>query len=104
MAGYLYRLLCEELAASGNLEWLDKTKRRALVFWRTPAQIGTEIYRYIPYVFQDEAFLSYPFFIVLHILLTSSKCFLITGILFKINLSFSVFFLNLQKLGLIHDL
>jgi hypothetical protein len=42
----VFRLLCEELASSGNLEWLDKTKRRALVFWRSPAQIGMEIYRY----------------------------------------------------------
>lgn len=37
----------EELAERGNLEWTDKTRRRALVFWKSPAQLGQEIYRWV---------------------------------------------------------
>ena len=35
----------EDLAGRGNLEWVDKTKRRGLVYWRSPQQIGQEIYK-----------------------------------------------------------
>lgn len=40
-------LVLEELAARGNLEWTDKNKRRALVFWKSPPQLGQEIYRWV---------------------------------------------------------
>ena len=39
------REVCEHLESSGNLEWTDKSRRRAYVFWKSPAQFGTEIYR-----------------------------------------------------------
>ena len=35
----------DDLAGMGNLEWVDKTKRRGLVYWRSPQQIGQEIYK-----------------------------------------------------------
>ena len=30
---------------SGNLEWTDKSKRRGHIFWKSPAQLGQEIYK-----------------------------------------------------------
>lgn len=41
------REVCEHLESSGNLEWTDKSRRRAYVFWKSPAQFGTEIYRWV---------------------------------------------------------
>ena len=37
----------EDLATRGNFEWSDKSKRRGLVFWRSPQQLGQEIYEWI---------------------------------------------------------
>ena len=33
---------------SGNLEWTDKSKRRGHIFWKSPAQLGQEIYKWAP--------------------------------------------------------
>lgn len=41
------REVCESLAASGNLEWTDKSKRRAYIFWKSPSQLGADIYRWV---------------------------------------------------------
>ena len=35
----------EDLAVRGNLEWADKSKRRGLVYWKSPHQTGQEIYK-----------------------------------------------------------
>lgn len=32
--------------SSGNLEWTDKSKRRGHIFWKSPAQLGQEIYKW----------------------------------------------------------
>jgi len=40
-------LVLDGLAEKGNLEWLDKNKRRALVYWKSPAQLGQEIYSWV---------------------------------------------------------
>lgn len=37
-------VVLEELAKRGNLEWMDKTKRRGYLFWRSPAEWGQQIY------------------------------------------------------------
>ena len=37
----------EEPAAQGNFEWSDKSKRRGLVYWRSPQQLGQEVYRWV---------------------------------------------------------
>ena len=34
------------LTHSGNLEWTDKSKRRGHIFWKSPAQLGQEIYKW----------------------------------------------------------
>jgi len=39
--------LLDDLAGRGNLEWVDKTKRRGLVYWRSPQQIGQEIFKWV---------------------------------------------------------
>ena len=40
-----FREICESLLSSGNLEWTDKTKRRAFIYWKSPSQIGADIYK-----------------------------------------------------------
>ena len=35
------------LFISGNLEWKDKTKKQALLMWRTPEQWGKLIYDWV---------------------------------------------------------
>lgn len=37
----------EDLATRGNFEWSDKSKRRGLVFWRSPQQLGQEIHQWV---------------------------------------------------------
>ena len=37
----------EDLAAQGNFEWSDKSKRRGLVYWRSPQQLGQEVYQWV---------------------------------------------------------
>jgi len=37
----------EDLAQHGNLEWTDKSKRRGHIFWKSPAQLGQEIYKWV---------------------------------------------------------
>ncbi|XP_068235671.1 vacuolar protein-sorting-associated protein 25 [Palaemon carinicauda] len=37
-------VVLEELAKRGNLEWIDKTKRRGYLLWRSPAEWGQQIY------------------------------------------------------------
>ena len=37
----------EDLAARGNFEWSDKAKRRGLVYWRSPQQLGQDIYQWV---------------------------------------------------------
>ena len=37
----------EELAAQGNFEWSDKSRRRGLVYWRSPQQLGQEVYQWV---------------------------------------------------------
>ena len=34
------------LLPRGNLEWTDKSRRRCHIFWKSPAQLGQEIYKY----------------------------------------------------------
>jgi len=41
------REICDELERSGNLEWTDKTHRRAHIFWKSPAQLGADIYKWV---------------------------------------------------------
>ena len=38
------QLVLDSLASAGNLEWLDKGRTRAHVYWRTPEQWGALIY------------------------------------------------------------
>jgi len=40
-------IVLEDLAQNGNLEWTDKSKRRGHIFWKSPAQLGQEIYKWI---------------------------------------------------------
>ena len=37
----------EDLTGRGNFEWTDKSKRRGLVYWKSPQQTGQEIYKLI---------------------------------------------------------
>jgi len=41
------REICECLLSSGNLEWTDKSKRRAFIYWKSPSQIGADIYKWV---------------------------------------------------------
>lgn len=41
-------MVLEELAKRGHLEWKDpKTKKECLIMWRTPAEWGKLVYKYI---------------------------------------------------------
>ena len=46
VSGYYLRDLSKFLTHSGNLEWTDKSKRRGHIFWKSPAQLGQEIYKW----------------------------------------------------------
>lgn len=37
----------EGLREQNRIEWIDKTRKRCLVYWRTPEEWGDLIYRYI---------------------------------------------------------
>merc|ERR1712098_651681 len=37
----------EDLAARGIFEWSDKSKRRGLVFWNSPQQVGQDVYKWV---------------------------------------------------------
>ena len=37
----------EDLAAQGNFEWSDKSRRRGLVFWRSAQEVGQDIYKWV---------------------------------------------------------
>ncbi|XP_037078379.1 vacuolar protein-sorting-associated protein 25-like [Pollicipes pollicipes] len=37
----------DELASTGHVEWIDKSKRRCYVFWRTPTEWGQLIYAWV---------------------------------------------------------
>ncbi|XP_076047568.1 vacuolar protein sorting 25 isoform X2 [Oratosquilla oratoria] len=37
-------VVLEELSSRGNLEWMDKAKRRGFIYWRSPAEWGQQIY------------------------------------------------------------
>ena len=37
----------EDLQSRGNLEWLDKSKKRAYIYWRSPEEWGSLIYTYV---------------------------------------------------------
>ena len=37
----------EDLQSRGNLEWIDKSKKRAHVYWRSPEEWGSLIYTYV---------------------------------------------------------
>eukprot|EP00088_Acartia_fossae_P046253 TRINITY_DN49936_c0_g1_i1.p1 TRINITY_DN49936_c0_g1~~TRINITY_DN49936_c0_g1_i1.p1 ORF type:complete len:170 (+),score=20.48 TRINITY_DN49936_c0_g1_i1:30-539(+) len=41
------REICDSLESTGNLEWTDKSKRRAYIFWKSPAQLGMDIYNWV---------------------------------------------------------
>ncbi len=41
------RVVLDDLAAHGHLEWLDKAKSRAHVFYRSPQQWADTIYAYV---------------------------------------------------------
>jgi len=41
------REIFDELEKSGNLEWTDKAKNRAFVFWKSPIQLGADIYKWV---------------------------------------------------------
>jgi len=41
------RQVCDSLEGSGNLEWTDKSRRRAYIYWKSPAQLGADIYRWV---------------------------------------------------------
>ncbi|KAK3885841.1 hypothetical protein Pcinc_009968 [Petrolisthes cinctipes] len=40
------RVVLDELAKRGNLEWTDKTKRRGYIFWRSVREWGQQIYQW----------------------------------------------------------
>jgi len=40
-------LVLEDLQSRGNLEWLDKSKKRAYIYWRSPEEWGSLIYTYV---------------------------------------------------------
>lgn len=37
----------EDLQSRGNIEWIDKSKKRAHVYWRSPEEWGSLIYNYV---------------------------------------------------------
>ena len=39
--------MLEDLSSRGNFEWSDKSKRRGLVFWRSPQEVGQDIYKWV---------------------------------------------------------
>jgi len=39
--------ILEDLMGRGNFEWTDKSKRRGLVYWKSPQQTGQEIYNWV---------------------------------------------------------
>ncbi|XP_002733784.2 vacuolar protein-sorting-associated protein 25-like [Saccoglossus kowalevskii] len=39
-------IVLEELRKKGNLEWLDKNRKRCLIMWRTPEEWGSLIYQW----------------------------------------------------------
>jgi len=41
------REICDNLENSGNLEWTDKTRQRAYIYWKSPAQLAADIYRWV---------------------------------------------------------
>ncbi|ELR15037.1 vacuolar proteinsorting-associated protein 25, putative [Acanthamoeba castellanii str. Neff] len=41
------RTILDDLAKQGNGEWMDKEKRRFTVLWRSPAQWGEIIYKWV---------------------------------------------------------
>ncbi|KAG7170491.1 vacuolar protein-sorting-associated protein 25-like [Homarus americanus] len=38
------KVVLDELAKRGNLEWTDKTRRRGYLLWRSPSEWGQQIY------------------------------------------------------------
>ncbi|XP_050694013.1 vacuolar protein-sorting-associated protein 25-like isoform X2 [Eriocheir sinensis] len=38
------QVVLDELVRRGNLEWMDKTKRRGYLLWRSPGEWGQQIY------------------------------------------------------------
>jgi len=41
----IYTIL-DELQQRGNIEWLDKGKKRCYIYWRTPEEWGQQIYKW----------------------------------------------------------
>lgn len=41
------RVILDHLQSQGNLEWADKTRRRAHIYWRSPEQWASLIYAYV---------------------------------------------------------
>ena len=39
--------ILEDLCSRGNLEWTDKSKKRAHIYWRSPEEWGSLIYTYV---------------------------------------------------------
>lgn len=37
----------EDLQSRGNLEWIDKSRKRAHVYWRSPEEWGSLIYTFV---------------------------------------------------------
>jgi len=40
-------IVLEDLKQKGNVEWLDKQRKRCYIYWRTPEEWGKKIYAYI---------------------------------------------------------
>ena len=40
-------IILQNLETRGNLEWIDKTKNRAHIYWRSPEEWGSLIYTYV---------------------------------------------------------
>ena len=47
LTGEALAAVLEDLKAHGNLEWMDKAKRRCHIYWRTPDQWGQLIYTFV---------------------------------------------------------
>ena len=41
------QVIFDELQSRGNLEWIDKSRRRCYIYWRSPEEWGTLIYAWI---------------------------------------------------------
>ena len=47
LSGEAIVIILQNLETRGNLEWIDKTKKRAHIYWRSPEEWGALIYTYV---------------------------------------------------------